>query len=440
MFLIRKIISIPIMAIKGLGDFFLIVFEMCKPDNADIRKIAYRNLFRNKRRTIIISLSIMGAMIGLTWMSGWSMGLNYEMRQSVIKSGLAHIQIFHEDYRINPGLKHTISNPNIIIDQIASVEETVVITPRSQVEGIINTSRSSLGLMIMGIDPSLEKHISLVGEKLVEGELSSLKDENKIVISKFTAEKLNTKLGSKLVIMGTNTDGDIEMASAIIVGIFNSGYPAYDKGFAFVHNEFFSQIFNLDGNITSVAITVHESTEPEKVKAEIKEILKDEPIEVVTWLEVAPALIKQMDQMEIMLYVVYSIFYIAVCFGLVNTMLMAVYERRREIGVLLAIGMQTRKVKAMIMTETFLIIAFSGIMGIIFSISTTLLFLPNGLDLSEFSSALESFGITTQIPFIYTFRIVIIPLLSAILFGMIAGFFPARRAGNMNPVESIRAF
>lgn len=436
---LRKIFCFPLMVINGLWDFLLIILEMCKPENADIRKIAYRNLFRNKRRTLIISLSIFGAMTGLTWMSGWSMGLNHEMRQSVIKSGLAHVQVFQSDYRANPGLNHTISNPVNILEKINTIPETEIVAPRSMIEGMVSTSSASLGLMIMGIDPQMERHISLVGEKMKAGDLNDLNENRSIVISSYAAQKLNAGLDSKIIIMGTNGSGEIEMSSARVKGIFNSGFPAYDRGFVFISNLFFSQIFNMEGMITSIGITVKAENSPEEVRDKIHHVLQNDKIEAVTWLEVAPSLIKQMDQMEAMLYVIYSIFYIAVCFGLVNTMLMAVYERRRELGVLLAIGMNTRKVKAMIMTETFLITAISGILGILIAITTTWLFLPQGLDLSNFSSALDSFGLTTQIPFKYTVRIVAIPLFSAILFGMIAGFFPARRAGNLNPVESIRA-
>ncbi len=440
-FFVKVIIKMPWRFILAIADFFVICFESLRPRNLDLWKIAVRNLFRNKRRTILISISVAGAVIGLTWMSGWMIGMMREMNEMVIKGGLAHVQITDEKYRDDPGLQFCIENPKEIIEKISGIEGIEKISPRISVEGMISSAGSSAGVLLQGINPEIEGKISLVGEAMTEGELSSINDGKYVVLSQSLAEKLNIKIGSKIVIMGSNATGEVEMESVRVSGIFHTGYGEYDQFFVFLSLPTLQNMFGLENAVTSIAISVDEKSNPIAIRDEIRSMLatRHSPLEIVSWIEIAPTMIQMINEMENMMYAFYSIFYIAMAFGLINTMLMAIFERRRELGVLLAIGMTPRRLKTMIMLESAMITAIAAFFGTIFAIAISEIFIPDGMDLAIYADALEVFGISTKIPFVYSWGAVIIPYVSAIIFGMIAGFFPARRAARMNPVESIRA-
>ncbi len=436
-FVVKKIANMFI----AIFDFFVICFESLRPRNLDLWKIAIRNLFRNKRRTILISISIAGAVIGLTWMSGWMIGMMREMNEMVIKGGLAHVQITHEKYRDDPGLQFCIENPDSIIEKIRHIEAIEKISPRISVEGMISSAGNSAGVLLQGIDPEIEGKISLVGEAMTEGALSSINDGKNVVLSQSLAEKLNVKLKSKIVIMGSNAFGEVEMESVRVSGIFHTGYGEYDQFFVFLSLPTLQEMFGLENAVTSIAISVNEKSNPTAIRDKIHSELHAPrySLEIVSWIEIAPTMIQMMNEMENMLYAFYSIFYIAMAFGLINTMLMAIFERRRELGVLLAIGMTPRRLKTMIMLESAMITAIAAFLGTVLAIAISEIFIPDGMDLAIYADALEDFGLSTKIPFVYSWGAVLIPFTSAIFFGMIAGFFPARRAAKMNPVESIRA-
>jgi len=426
----------------AIADFFIIAIQCFNPKNIDVMRIAFRNLLRNKRRTILISISISGAIIGLTWMSGWMVGMIHEMNQMVIKGGLAHVQISDKKYRDDPSLQYHIQMPDSIINQIQHVDGIEKISPRISVEGMISSAGNSSGVLLQGIDPSIEQENSLVGESMIAGDLFSMNTGKFIIISQAIATKLNINIGSKCVIMGPNALGDVEMESVRIGGIYKTGYADYDQYFVFVSLATIQDMFGLGKGITTIAISVHENFEPTGVRKNIYSILQNtypSSFEVVTWIDIAPTMIQLINDMEGMMYAFYSIFYIAMAFGLVNTMLMAIFERRRELGVLLAIGMSPRRLKTMIMLEAAYMTAFSGLFGTVVAIGLSELLIPEGLDLALYAEALENFGLSTKIPFVYSWGAVVIPFFSAVIFGMIAGFFPARRAAKMNPVESIRA-
>jgi putative ABC transport system permease protein len=436
-----SIILFPWRMILATIDFMIIAIQCFNPKNIDIMRIAFRNLLRNKRRTILISISISGAIIGLTWMSGWMVGMIQEMNQMVIKGGLSHVQISDEKYRDDPGLQYCIQQPSEIINQIKDIEGIENISPRISVESMISSAGNSSSILLQGINPEIEKEISLVGESIIDGDLFSINNGKYIIISQSIASKLNVKVGSKCVIMGPNALGEVEMESVKVGGFYKTGYADYDQYFAFVSLPTIQKMFGLDDAITTIAISVNDKVEPTIIRNEIRSILHDSDtsLEVVSWIEIAPTMVQLMNDMEGMMYAFYSIFYIAMAFGLVNTMLMAIFERRRELGVLLAIGMSPRKLKTMIMLEAVYITTFAGLFGTFVAIGLSELLIPDGLDLAIYAEALETFGLSTKIPFIYSWEAMVIPFVSAILFGMIAGFFPARRASKMNPVESIRA-
>ena len=403
-------------------------------------KIAWRNLWRNKRRSIIILTSVAVGVACIMLNDSLGRGMMEQMLENQIRSNVSHIQIHKAGFNDNKIIQSYVPNHQEVENILENSSFVKFYSKRVVSAGLLSSANASSGIVLMGIESDKEKNITSINSKIVEGRYLSGKS-NEIVIGKEMAEKLEVELGDKVVAVASSLDGSVSTELFRVVGIYKSSSSAFDKIYAYISLSNAQKMLNLQDNFSEFAIIVEKPKATDNYKDTLfKKIYSkgfEKEIEILTYKDLLPLMIMYIDLYDQMIIVFYMIIIIAILFGVINVMLMSVYERIREIGVLMSIGMKSRRIFAMILLEAFVLGLVGSIMG--FGLGF-LAFIPlsNGLDLSIFARSLASMGIDTVIYPIINFNVVLNSILLMPLSTVVGACYPALRAIKLQPTDAMR--
>ncbi|MCB0730022.1 MAG: ABC transporter permease, partial [Ignavibacteriae bacterium] len=346
-------------------------------------------------------------------------------------------------YLINDETKFGINNTGEIIEKLKTVDGIKSITTRLKSIAMVSSATTGTGILLNGIDIQKEIETTNINNKIVEGSYFEKPTRNPIVIGKKLADKLKVKIGSKIVVTLQNMNEDITYGAFKIVGIYKTDNTNFDLFNTFTQKEDLNNLLSYKNNeATEIAILLNHNDLTDTVAAEIKKIfaqdIEDKDIVIRSWKEIQPML-QMMNEMTIQFTMIFvAIILFALSFGIINTMLMAIMERVREIGMLMAIGMSKIKVFLMIMMETIFLSITGGILGIVISWILVQFSFKTGIDLSAVGEGLNSWGyssfIRPELDLIYYFMIALLVIFTAIF----ASILPARKALKLIPSEAVR--
>ena len=399
-------------------------------------KISWRNIWRNKLRSLVVIFSIVFGLLGGIIIIAMSYGLNEERMNNAVDTYLSHIQIhnilFSEDYNI----KHTINNLDIIEKAINEDERVVSYSKRIVLNGMLSNSNGSYGIQVKGIDPEEEVKVTNTYEKIIDGEYFKSKRDNTILVGKKLADKLNLNLKSKVVI--TFQDENYELTSLLyrVEGIFRSGNSRYDEMNVFVKNK--SIIKNLPGfkGYHEMPILLNDIDLRGEVKKDLIPLSSNNIVE--GWDDISKELAYANEMLSAVLYIFMMIILSGLSFGVVNTMLMAILERRKEIGMLMSIGMNRYKIFMMISFETIFLSLIALPFGLLTSYMIVDYYSVVGIDLSVVEAGLENFGVGTRLYFKVPNEEYFNVSLMVFVISIFSSVFPSIRALKINPVEATK--
>lgn len=399
-------------------------------------KISWRNIWRNKLRSLVVIISIVFGLLGGIIIIAMSYGLNEERMNNAVDTYLSHIQIhnnlFSEDYNI----KHTINNLDAIEKAINQDERVVSYSKRIVLNGMLSNSNGSYGIQVKGIDPDEEIKVTNTYEKIIDGEYFRSKRDNTILVGKKLADKLNLKLKSKVVI--TFQDENYELTSLLyrVEGIFRSGNSRYDEMNVFVKNKSITK--NLPGfnGYHEMPILLSDIELRGEVKKDLIPISSDNIVE--GWDDISKELAYANEMLSAVLYIFMMIILSGLSFGVINTMLMAILERRKEIGMLMSIGMNRYKIFMMISFETIFLSLIALPFGLITSYLIVEYYSVVGIDLSVVEAGLENFGVGTRLYFKVPNEEYFYVSLMVFVISIFSSIFPSIRALKINPVEATK--
>lgn len=399
-------------------------------------KIAWRNVWRNKLRSSLVILSIvLGIWAGL-FLMGLTLGLNEQRMSGAVQTYLSHVQIHNPKFREEHKIKLTIKNKEEVLNVIESNKNVKAYSQRIVVTGVAANSHGSRGVQILGVEPKKEAKLTTISETLIEGTYFTKLKKNPVIVSQKMAIKLHLKLKSKIILSFQNAEGDLSSATCRVEGIFKTSSSVFDEGTVFVRLDDLDREALMKGNIHQIALIGNSIDDAEVLKADI--YTKSPAHRVETWAEISPELGYAQEMMGSMIYIFMGIVMLALAFSIINTMLMAVLERKKELGMLMAIGMNKKSLFAMISIETVFISMLATPIGMLLSYWTISYYHTNGIDLSAVAAGLESLGIGSRI---YTYLppdlyVSITAMTLVVAFG--SSIFPAKRALKLNPSEAIK--
>ncbi len=404
-------------------------------------KLAWRNIWRNSRRSIIVLTSIIVGLVAVVLYDALSVGMIQQMLDNQIGAHVAHIQIHKQGFNDNKLVQNYVPNSRQVAQALTNAPGVKAFSPRVITFGILSSATNSSGVSLIGVDPEQEARVTKIKKSVVEGRYLSGK-MHEIVIGKKLAEKLEVKLGDKVVAMASRLDGSIGSDLFRVVGIYETFSSEFDKISMYISIRNAREMLGLGENVSEFAVVVDNLQQISRVKNGLIQQLNPEKsapdYEVFTYRELLPLLVMQVDIYRESIIIFYGIVALAMAFGIVNTMLMSVFERINEFGVLMAMGMKNHRLFAMILLEAFFLGAIGTLVG--FGLSY-LLYLPlasTGIDLSAFSEGLSSFGTGTVIYPVLTFTGAMNALLVVPITAVLGAIYPAVKAVRLEPISAIR--
>jgi len=400
-------------------------------------KIAWRNVWRNKLRSMTVITSIvLGLWAGFFTMA-LTIGLNEQRMDSAIKSYLSHVQVHHPDFLENYNIKDVIDRPDTLFTSITNNEMVQHAARRSIIAGMASSAHGSVGIRVVGIDPEQEQKVTTISQKLQEGAYFSEIKSKPALIGEALAEKLKLGIKKKLYITFVDENGDQQKIKLKVEGIFKTASSLFDEANVFMKRDDLVKVIGHSGMVHEIAILCQTIEQSDQVKTELTSAYPEYKFE--TWSEIAPELGYADEMMSTFIYIFMGIILLALSFGIINTMLMAVLERKRELGMLMSVGMNKSKVFLMILFETIFISSVAAPVGIALSYFVIVYFGEHGIDLSIVGKGLENFGVGhrvyTSLPLSLYVNISVMTLFVT----FIASLFPAKRALQLDPAEAVRA-
>lgn len=402
-----------------------------------IIKIAWRNVWRNKLRSFVVILSIvLGIWAGLFIMS-LTLGLNEQRMNGAINTYLSHIQIHNPKYLNDPDIHSFILHRDETLSALQQNENVKAFSTRANVISMVSSSKGAFGVRIVGIDPEQEKKVSNIYTMMKSGEYFTKFKRNPAVIGQKLADKLGVKVRSKIILSFQDMDKEIISAAFRVEGIYKTSSSRYDEFNIFVKRQDIDRLAKLQGNIHEIAVICPSINQVAQTTAILQQAIPDS--QVRSWSDVAPELGYAQKMMSSAIYIFMGIILFALAFGIINTMLMAILERRRELGMLMSVGMNKVKLFLMIVFETIFLSTIAVPVGMLLSYLFIQYFAHKGIDLSVAAKGLESLGIGAIIyPYLPTHFYFTITLMT-VLVAFISSLIPAKKALSLNPAEAVRS-
>ena len=408
-----------------------------------IIQISWKNVWRNKARSLVIISAITIGLFGGIFAYALMLGGTLQRVDNAIKNETANLQLHNPAYLLEEDIKNTIVNPKEYLDYLEQSPEVMGISDRLKSSAMISTAYASSGVSVNGVYPEKEMKTTRLFESLTAGEYLKESDLIPIVIGDKLAKKLNADISDKLIISAPSADGKVVYGAYILKGIYDTDNNMFDGMQVFIKKCDLAELIGVDENTSSeIAVSLYNSDMTNTFITSLKDKflteIEDESIIIRSWKEIDPMLSMMVDLMSNMGWIFVVVILIALIFGIINTMLMVVLERVREIGMLMAIGMNKFRVFAMIMWETVFLSVTGGIAGMLFSLGFITYFKTYGLNLSVVAKGMNSLGFSSVIypeaPISFYIEVSVMIIITAIL----ASIYPALKALKLHPAEAIR--
>jgi putative ABC transport system permease protein len=401
--------------------------------------LSWKNIWRNKTRSITIIFAIVFGVIGGVGFTAFYNGMIYQRLNLAISNEVSNIQIHNPNFLLNKEINDTIQSVKQVSVVLDSCKKVKSYSQRIKSTAMIGSANSNTGIVIFGVNPDKEKEVTTLYKYIIEGKYLSSDKKNSIVIGQKLAEKLKIKLRSKVVVTLQTSSGDITSAAFKVVGVYKTENTSFDEVNVFVRYDDLSSVIGFNNKTThEIAISLHSDDENAYVLSMLKNNFKQ--LSVQSWKEMMPEMGMMTDSAVYMLFIFMVIIFLALSFGIINTMLMAVLDRTSEIGMLMAIGMSRMKIFGMIMLETVLLVFAGSVLGLIITYFLVEIFKKIGIDLTVFATGLQDMGFSAVIyPFLEASSYFQMALL-VVLTGIFSSIIPARKALKLKPGEAIRIY
>jgi ABC-type lipoprotein release transport system permease subunit len=398
-------------------------------------KLAYRNLGRHRRRSFLSALALALGTGLLMFVAAFFQGEMRSAMESTLRLNTGHLQVRDADYdpdKLSVAWEYLIENPEQVAAQIEALDQVDAATPRLFASGIVSVRDESAGVQITGIDPASAANDPY--RHLVDGSFITADDRDGILIGLPLAQSMGLKAGDQLNLLVNTSDGTVDEQMFTVRGIFTTGTSAYDKGVVFLPLAK-AQAFSGAGNHASIIFVLLKDREQADLVAAA---IPSQNFQVETWQKMNELLVLVNDFSNVLLFVIYLIVIGVTAIVIINTLLMSVFERTREIGILSAIGMKGRQVIALFLAEAFLL-ALAGItFGSLAGWAISAYFGKVGVyfgDLGVSGEMLLEDRIYAYLPF----DTALILIITAFAITLIFSLYPAWLASRMEPVEALHS-
>ena len=400
-----------------------------------LARLAWRNLWRNHRRTLIMLLAIVLGTWAMIFMTALMRGMVSQMVADGISALPGHVQAHHPDFRDDPSIANLIPvDDTELADRFADAPVRGFAT-RVRVPAVVTSEYDSRGVTLLGVDPLAERGMTFVDYDAVEGRFLESVEDPGIVIGKKMAGTLNTEVGKRVVLMSQDPENEIADRGYRVVGLFEANVQSFEDQFVFVGKATAQDMLRIGDQVSELVVLGENYRNVDAAyRATIERI--DDGVEVRRWTEIDAFLGTMLNVMDGFVFVWIVVIFLALSFGLVNTLVMAVFERVREIGLMLALGMRPIHILGQIVVESLLLLAIGLAAGSALAWAAVQP-IRDGIDVSIVGEGMDMWGMSSVLYPELLLSDVILANVVVLVLGFLASLSPAWRAANYEPIEAI---
>ena len=397
--------------------------------------LAWRYLWRNHRRTIIMLSAVAVGTWAMIFMTALSRGMVDQMIRDSISALPGHVQVHDPEFLNDPSVANRIDISDEEVARRFSAAGFRAWASRVKVPAVITSERESRGVTLLGIDPAAEREFSFVDYDNVEGRFLESAGDNGVVIGRELADKLDTEVGKRIVLMSQDPANEIADRGFRVVGLFDASMPLFEETYVFIGKATAQRMLRIGDTTTELVFLGDDYRDVDPVFDAVVAGIDDD-LDVKRWYEIDTYLGAMLRVMDGFVLIWVIVIFLALSFGLVNTLVMAVFERVREIGLMLALGMKPSNILVQIIIESMLLLAVGLAIGNLLAIAS-IVPLRDGIDISIVAEGMEMMGAASVLyPKLYLYDLVLANVVVLIL-GFFASLSPAWRASRYEPVEAI---
>ena len=397
--------------------------------------LAWRNLWRNHRRTLIMLTAITVGVWAMIFMTALMRGMVDDMLLNGIRSLPGEVQIHHPNYRDDPSINNSIAPPGVELLEALQIPQVTAWTSRVRVPAVISSERDTRGVVLLGVEPDSEQQVSFDEDTISEGRFLEDSSDKGLVIGAKMADHLETDLGKRVVVMSQDPDNDIADRGFRIVGIYRAKLASLEETYIYAGRVTVQKLLKLGDGVSEIAITGEDYRNTGQWYPHIRQAA-GEGVETLPWYEVDTYLGSMLAMMDGFVLVWIIIVFLALSFGLVNTLVMAVFERVREIGLMQALGMRPSTILYQILMESLLLLLIGLLLGNVLAVGTVIP-LQGGIDISIVAEGMEMMGTSSMLYPALKLNDMIMANVIVIVLGLFTSILPAWRAASYDPIEAL---
>ena len=400
-----------------------------------VLRMAWRNTWRNPRRTGVVLAAVAVGIAGTLLSVAFNYGVIVGMVDAAIATDLGHLQVHAAGYEDDPQIDRVLpEGAREVARALESLPEVEAFARRVRAEGLVSSPRASAGVRIVGIEPDREREVTTIAASIVAGEYLDGR-ARRVVIGAALADRLEVDVGDKLVLSAQDRAGDLAGEALRVEGVYRTASRPLDRSTVFLRIEDAQRMLALEDAVSEVVARTHARQQIETVRSRLAAELG--ALEVRSWDQLQPVLLFLVQMFDQSAVLIYAAIFIAMAFGIANVLLMTVFERTREIGVMRAIGFGRGRLVATLVAEAVIVtglgvaLGFAGALLAVWS-------LREGIDLAAFADGLNAWGIDSRIRPVVRTADFTWPTLVAFVTAVVASAWPAWRAVRLVPAEAVR--
>lgn len=402
---------------------------------AAMTTLAWRNLWRNYRRTLIMLTAIVVGVWAMILFSALMRGMLEEMVAGGLRALPGEVQIHHRAYRDDPSVDNSMALPSG--ELLAALDSPPIQNwaARVRVPGMIMSERDNRGAVLLGVDPAAEIALGFDPADIVAGRFLESVDDRGLVIGRELAERLETGLGKRVVIMAQGKGNEVVERGLRVIGIYRARLQATEELYVYTGRAPLQELLQMGDEVSELAITAGDWQAVEQWYPRLAEAAGRE-LQALPWRKLDPYLAGILDVQGNMNIVIMVVIFLALSFGLVNTLVMALFERVREIGLMMALGMRPAWIMYQVLLESLMLLAMGLVVGNILAL-VSIIPLEEGIDVSMVAEGLEMAGMGTTLYPALTPVDMLLATAVVLPLGLLASLLPAWRASRLDPVSAL---
>jgi len=398
--------------------------------------LAWRNLWRNPRRTAMVLLAVALGVWSMVVVGSFMRGWHDQVVENAVDTLTGYVQIRHEAYWDDPSIDNSLPAPSPELLAVLQGDSVSAWSARLRVPAMVSSERASVRTTLVGLDPDAERGLSFIPGAVSAGRYLESADDTGLVIGERLAERLDTRPGRRLVVMSQDPDNQLVDRGFRVAGLFRANLETTEEAFIFTGRATAQQLMGTGDLISEISLVPAAGVTPEALRDQLRDVI--ELGEVRTWQEAQPLTVARLQLIEGIMYIWFVVVVIAMAFGITNSLIMAVTERAREFSLVQALGLGRRKVLGMVVTESVMILAVGAVIGNLLAFLTVAAF-PGGLDLSAIAGGGggDLTGLGGVVHLVLAADDLVAASALVLILGIVASLYPAWWAMRRTPASAL---